>query len=65
MCLSIPAEVLEINGKNAKVSIAGTFYNTSLELVDGVKVGDFVLLHAGFAIEKIDRKMAEETPESA
>jgi hydrogenase expression/formation protein HypC len=63
MCLSIPAEVIEINGKNAKVSIGGTTYNTSLELVNDVKIGDYVLLHAGYAIEKIDKKMAEETLE--
>jgi len=61
MCLSIPAEVIEINDDKAKVSIGGAVYNSSLALVSGINVGDYVLLHAGYAIEKIDKKEAEET----
>jgi len=61
MCLSIPAEILEINDNMAKVSVGGVIYNSSLDLIENVKVGDFVLLHAGFAIEKIDKEEAEST----
>jgi hydrogenase expression/formation protein HypC len=61
MCLSIPAEVLEINGKKAKVSVGGVLYDASIELLENIKPGDFVLLHAGFAIEKINREEAEMT----
>ena len=61
MCLSIPAEILEINNNKAKVSVGGAIYNSSLDLIDDVKIGDYVLLHAGFAIEKIDKKEAEIT----
>ena len=61
MCLSIPAEILEINNNKAKVSVGGVIYNSSLDLIDDVKIGDYVLLHAGFAIEKIDKNEAETT----
>ena len=61
MCLGIPAEILEINNNKAKVSVGGAIYNSSLDLIDDVKIGDYVLLHAGFAIEKIDKKEAEIT----
>ena len=61
MCLSIPAEVLEINKNRAKVSVGGVIYNSSLDLIDNVKIGDYILLHAGFAIEKIDKKEAKTT----
>lgn len=61
MCLSIPAEILEINKNTAKVSVGGVIYNASLDLIEEVKAGDYVLLHAGFAIEKIDREEAETT----
>ena len=63
MCLSIPAEVIEINGNRAKVSIAGNIYNAGLDLIEDIKIGDYVLLHAGFAIEKVDPDEAEETLE--
>jgi hydrogenase expression/formation protein HypC len=61
MCLSIPAKVLSIEGNLAKVSIGGSVTDASLQLVDDVNVGDYVLLHTGFAIEKIDEKEAAET----
>jgi hydrogenase expression/formation protein HypC len=61
MCLSIPAKVLSIEGNLAEVSIGGSTTKASLQLVEDVKVGDYVLLHTGFAIEKIDEKEAAET----
>ena len=61
MCLSIPAEIIEINDNKAIVSVGGTTYEASLDLVDDVKVGDFVLLHTGFALQKLDPEEAEET----
>jgi hydrogenase expression/formation protein HypC len=61
MCLSIPAEILEINKNMAKVSVGGVVYNSSLDLIENVEVGDYILLHAGFAIEKIDKDEAEKT----
>ena len=61
MCLSIPARIVSINGDKARVSLGGAEYNAALNLVDDVKVGDYILLHSGFAIQKIDEDEAKET----
>jgi hydrogenase expression/formation protein HypC len=61
MCLSIPARVMEINGNMADVSVGGTILKASLQMVENVQVGDFILLHAGFAIQKIKEDEALET----
>ena len=61
MCLSIPARIVSINGDKARVSLGGAEYNAALNLVDDVKVGDYILLHSGFAIQKIDEDEARET----
>lgn len=61
MCLSIPAKVEKVEGENAVVSIGGTTYNASLQMLDDIKAGDYVLLHTGFAIQKISPEEAVET----
>ncbi|MBT3302932.1 MAG: HypC/HybG/HupF family hydrogenase formation chaperone [Bacteroidetes bacterium] len=61
MCLSIPAKVLEIKGEMATVSVGGTEYEASLQIVEDIHVGDYVLLHTGFAIQKLSEKEALET----
>ncbi|MQY79403.1 MAG: HypC/HybG/HupF family hydrogenase formation chaperone [Bacteroidetes bacterium] len=61
MCLSIPAKIVTINGDMATVSLGETIINASLQLVDDIKVGDYILLHTGFAIQKLSQKEAEET----
>jgi hydrogenase expression/formation protein HypC len=61
MCLAIPAKVIRVEGSSALVSIEDVEYNASLLLLDNVSPGDFILLHAGFAIEKIDPDEAAET----
>lgn len=63
MCLSVPAEVLEIHGDRAKVSVGGATYTAGLQLVEDVRVGDYVLMHSGYAIQKIDPEEAQETLE--
>lgn len=61
MCLAIPAEVLEIEGNTAQVDFGeGVLRKVNVMLVDA-KVGEYVLVHAGYAIQVIDRKAAEET----
>jgi len=61
MCLAIPAKVLSINQNNAKVDFGnGVLREANVSLVD-VNVGDFVLVHAGYAIEVLDQKEALET----
>lgn len=61
MCLSIPAKVESIEGEMAVVSVGGTKYNASLQMLDDVKIGDYILMHTGFAIQKLT---AEEAAES-
>lgn len=61
MCLSIPAKIISINGDKARISLGGAEYNAALNLLDDVNVGDYVLLHSGFAIQKIDEAEAMET----
>jgi len=61
MCLSIPAKIVSINGSMAEVSAGGTIFKAGLQMVEGVKVGDYILLHAGFAIQKISEEDAAET----
>lgn len=61
MCLSIPSKVISINGDTAIVSVGGTEYEASLQILNDVKVGDYILLHTGFAIQKISEEEAIET----
>jgi len=61
MCLGIPGRIIEIKGSAAIADVAGTRKEISLRLLDGAGVGDFVIIHAGFAIEKLDTARALET----
>ncbi len=61
MCLSIPAKVIKIDGDTAIVSVGGAEYEANLEMVDDVNVGDYILLHAGLAIEKLSEEDALES----
>ena len=58
MCLSIPAKVLEISGESARTDCGGNIVGCNLALVDDVQVGDYVLVHAGFAIQKYEQQEA-------
>ena len=61
MCLAVPALVKEIYGMQAEVDISGISRRISIYLTPEVNTGDYVLLHAGFAIKVIDWNEAEET----
>ena len=61
MCLAIPAKVIQVNGTSALVTIEDVEYQASLLLLPDVNPGDYIMLHAGFAIEKVDAAEAEET----
>ena len=52
MCLAVPAEVLELSGQIAKVSVEGALRDVNVALVDDLEVGDYVLVHAGFALQR-------------
>ncbi len=64
MCLSIPSKIIKIDKENniATVDTMGVQRNASLDLIDQeIKIGDYVLLHIGFAMNKIDEKDAIES----
>ncbi|MDZ7261048.1 MAG: HypC/HybG/HupF family hydrogenase formation chaperone [candidate division KSB1 bacterium] len=60
MCLCVPAQIVEIKDNLAKVTISGVTREASLLLAEDVKVGDYILLHAGYAISKVNEKEAQE-----
>lgn len=60
MCLAIPLKIVSIKGKMGIGELGGVKRKVSLILLDKVKVGEYVLLHAGFAISRIETKEAEE-----
>ena len=61
MCLAVPAKVKNIEKKEATVDFGGVHKKISLGILDGIKKGDYVLVHAGFAIGKVKKVEAEET----
>jgi hydrogenase expression/formation protein HypC len=61
MCLSIPVKIISIDGSMAEVSAGGTLFKAGIHMIENARVGDYVLLHAGFAIQKISEEEAEET----
>lgn len=63
MCLGIPAKIVEKNGIIGVAEIGGVRREVDLRLLEDIKVGDYVILHAGFAIQKLDEKEARETLE--
>jgi hydrogenase expression/formation protein HypC len=64
MCLAIPARVVELNDNDiAIVDLGGVRKDVSLALVEGVSVGDYVIIHVGYALTRLDPEEAEKTLE--
>jgi hydrogenase expression/formation protein HypC len=63
VCLAIPALIKSIDGKEAEAEIGGISRRISLWLTPDARVGDYVLLHSGYAINILDQEQAEETLE--
>jgi hydrogenase expression/formation protein HypC len=61
MCLGVPARVIEVKESSATVEVGGARREISVMLLDRVAAGDWVILHAGFAIEKLSPEEAEKT----
>jgi len=61
MCLAIPMRVISITGPLGQVEEGGVRRDVRVDLVEGVAVGDYVIVHAGIAIERLDAEEAEET----
>ncbi len=62
MCLAIPAKVVELReGDQAVIDLGGVRKEISLALVEGVEVGDYVIVHVGYALQKVDPEEAAKT----
>lgn len=62
MCLAIPARIEQITGADmAIVNLGGVRKEISLALVDNIAVGDYVIVHVGYALQKLDRDEADRT----
>lgn len=60
MCLAVPLKLVEINGKEGKGEFEGVLRKVRLDFVPDSQINDYVMVHAGFAIEKIEETQAEE-----
>ena len=64
MCLAVPMQIMEIkDGGMARVAVMGAERDVAIDLTPQAQVGDYVLVHAGFAIEVVDEQYAAETLE--
>ena len=61
MCLAVPVKLIAIDGIEAEVDIGGVGRRVSIVLTPEAKVGDYVLLHTGYAISVVDEEEAQET----
>ena len=61
MCLAIPARIVELDADNAVVDVMGTRFRAKTTLLPELKVGNLVLVHAGFAISIVDEEEARKT----
>ncbi len=61
MCLSVPAKIVKLRGRQAVVDVMGNRREADVSLVDEPQPGDYVLVHAGFAIEKMSAEDAAES----
>jgi|YelNatPaOPRAMG01_1025707.scaffolds.fasta_scaffold347128_2 hydrogenase expression/formation protein HypC len=60
MCVAVPAKIISINGTNAIIDSMGVTKNIDISLIPEAKVGDFVIVHAGFAIQTMDYEEAQQ-----
>ncbi len=61
MCLAIPMKIKHIEGEMAQVEAGRLLRKINIQMLSDIRVGDYVLVHAGFAIQKLDPKGAKET----
>ncbi len=61
MCLGVPGKVLKISGDTATVELGKATVQVSMQLLGGIVVGEYVIVHAGFAIERLDIDAAKKT----
>lgn len=61
MCLGLPLKIIEINGSNAIGEMRGIRRNIRIDFLSDVQIDEYVMVHAGFAIEKMEMELAHET----
>ena len=61
MCLAIPMKIKRIDGEFAQVEAGRLMRTVNVQMLPRIKAGDYVIVHAGFAIQKVDPKKAKET----
>ena len=61
MCLAIPCKIIEIENNMAVIDVGGAKGEASLLLIEDPRIGEYVIVHAGFAIQKMDEKEAMES----
>ncbi len=61
MCLAVPGEIVEIENNNATVDFGGAQREVKIDLLEDLSIGDYVLIHVGYAIQKLSPEEAEET----
>jgi hydrogenase expression/formation protein HypC len=61
MCLAVPMRLIERSGNTGIAEVSGVRKEVRLDLLPDAKVGEYVIIHAGFAIQKLDEEEAEET----
>ena len=61
MCIAVPCQVISIKENMATVEIGGVKREARIDLLEDVSIGDYVILHAGFAIQRLDADAAQET----
>lgn len=61
MCLGIPSRIIEVDGEDAVVDVTGARRRIKINLLPDLRVGEYVIVHAGFAIERLDTEKSEET----
>jgi hydrogenase expression/formation protein HypC len=59
MCLAIPGKILKIKGQIAKVDFDGIEKEINVALIEDIKAGEYVMVHAGFAIEKMEAEQVD------
>jgi hydrogenase expression/formation protein HypC len=61
MCLAVPVKIISIDGEQAEVDIGGVSRKVSIALTPEAQIGDYVLLHTGYAINVLNEEEAQET----
>jgi len=60
MCLAVPMRIVAIDANRAKAEVGGVLYNANLDFLPDARIGDYIIVHAGFALEKLDEAVALE-----